>query len=37
MFRLEHRGFLFICNFSSAHADFSVWALFLFVLRLTFV
>nr|DAM50105.1 MAG TPA: hypothetical protein [Caudoviricetes sp.] len=29
--------FLFIYNFSSAHADFSMWALFFFVLRCTFV
>ena len=29
--------FLFIYNFSSAHADFSVWALFFFVLRCAFV
>nr|DAK85269.1 MAG TPA: hypothetical protein [Caudoviricetes sp.] len=28
---------MFIYNFSSAHADFSVWALFFFVLRLAFV
>nr|DAT71764.1 MAG TPA: hypothetical protein [Caudoviricetes sp.] len=28
---------MFIYNFSSAHADFSVWALFFFVFRCTFV
>lgn len=37
VFRLEHRGYCVYIQFSSAHADFSVWVLFFFVLRCTFV